>query len=419
METAGTQTDLTGLRVFISYPRGGLAHSWAQAIQQELEANGVAVAWRDEDAIAEGDQNWLKRIAEGLERCDVLAYVLTDERETSSWVTRELLTAQQKNKPIVTLRVEPVSLPHIIKETQPVEHWDDQADTLQRLADALFREWRKSLKYSTPQPQPQDVPSLLDSLQRQRELKWLDEIIYVDYSDRADLYTELEAEEQRSLSLERAMKSVRIETHAVLEAFGQQAITPDSQKQKTYADVLQAYRELQTRPVRRLAVLGDPGAGKTFSLERIALEYAKSAKDNPRPPFHCWCSWGVGRGMGSPWRPLSNRPWGIWAEDFAKLREQGRAILLLDAMNEIPPGQRRHKAQQIQHLAQDERFSSVLVSCRARDLSRLPAAIRYPHPAALDAQQNPRVPPAGAEPSPQPGCDRQGGCPFLADRGWQ
>jgi hypothetical protein len=60
---------------------------------------------------------------------------------------------------------------------------------------------------------------------------------------------------------------------------------------------------------------------------------------------------------------------------FAKLREQGRAILLLDAMNEIPPGQRRHKAEQIQHLAQDERFSSLLVSCRARDFEsdfRLP-----------------------------------------------
>ncbi len=52
---------------------------------------------------------------------------------------------------------------------------------------------------------------------------------------------------------------------------------------------------------------------------------------------------------------------------FTKIREQGRAVLLLDAMNEIPPGQRRPKAKQIQNLAQDERFSSVVVSCRVRD----------------------------------------------------
>jgi hypothetical protein len=46
--------DLTGLRVFISYPRGGYAHTWSEKVQQHLGKQGIA-AWRDERAIEEGD----------------------------------------------------------------------------------------------------------------------------------------------------------------------------------------------------------------------------------------------------------------------------------------------------------------------------------------------------------------------------
>jgi hypothetical protein len=38
-------------------------------------------------------------------------------------------------------------------------------------------------------------------------------------------------------------------------------------------------------------------------------------------------------------------------------------------MNEIPPGQRQFKASQIQRLAEDERFASVVVSCREKDFT--------------------------------------------------
>jgi hypothetical protein len=55
MDTPGTTTNLTRLRVFISYPRGGLAHTWAKLVQQDLEGRGAAIAWRDETAIEEGE----------------------------------------------------------------------------------------------------------------------------------------------------------------------------------------------------------------------------------------------------------------------------------------------------------------------------------------------------------------------------
>ena len=62
--------------------------------------------------------------------------------------------------------------------------------------------------------------------------------------------------------------------------------------------------------------------------------------------------------------PSSPATWSAWGAIFPALIEQHRAVLLLDAINEIPPGQRRHKADQILDLARDERLASVVVSCR-------------------------------------------------------
>lgn len=44
---------LHGLRIFISYPRGGHAHTWAERVHADLQARG-ADPWRDEVGIQEG-----------------------------------------------------------------------------------------------------------------------------------------------------------------------------------------------------------------------------------------------------------------------------------------------------------------------------------------------------------------------------
>ena len=53
--------------------------------------------------------------------------------------------------------------------------------------------------------------------------------------------------------------------------------------------------------------------------------------------------------------------------DVVALRDQGRAVLLLDGLNEIPPHERRLKAKEVREMAEDERYAAVLVSCRERD----------------------------------------------------
>jgi hypothetical protein len=171
------------------------------------------------------------------------------------------------------------------------------------------------------------------------------------------------------------MKTVRMDTDAILRAFNMDATAAERPEEKSYPDVLEAYRNLQHRPVRRLAVLGEPGAGKSFSLERIAVEYARRALGDPRAPLPLLVPLGFWTREVETLEDFIERQLGGLGRYFRALRDQQRAVLLLDAMNEIPPGQRKLKASQIQRVAQDERFASVVVSCREKDFEsgfRLP-----------------------------------------------
>ncbi len=53
--------DSLRLRIFISYPRYGAAHTWAAAVEAHLLREG-ARPWRDETGVLEGDPNWYARI---------------------------------------------------------------------------------------------------------------------------------------------------------------------------------------------------------------------------------------------------------------------------------------------------------------------------------------------------------------------
>ena len=109
-----------GTQIFVSYPRGGLGHTWAEKIQTYLEELGAEV-FRDEESIREGEQDWYQRIEEGINRADLLVCVIGDDSGRSDWQTREMLQAVEGGKLIVPLRIAEVSLPLYLKEKQPVE----------------------------------------------------------------------------------------------------------------------------------------------------------------------------------------------------------------------------------------------------------------------------------------------------------
>lgn len=361
-----TSPELTGYQIFVSYPRGGHAHAWANRIQAHFESLG-AVVWRDEASIDEGDPDWPGHIDRALRRTDLVLAVIGEDSSVCRWQQRELLLADKTNRAVLLLRIADVDLPFCVQEKQPVERRASDPATLDALADAA-----RTLLGGVNRTAPDEAVAAarIPVPQRRAELDYLDALVHNQFSDREARYVPLEGTERRSLSMERALKSVRIETHALWQAFGVGA-EPVREEARRYDDVLDAYRDLGTRSVRRLAVLGEPGAGKSFSLERIAVEYARAALasvDAPVPlliPLGRWTR----AEMSLPALIEHVLP-GVGGL-LARLLEQGRLVLLLDAVNEIPTGQRSRKAGQIKALAGDERIAAVIASCREKDFAEL------------------------------------------------
>lgn len=68
-------------RIFISYSRGGAAHTWAEAVQARLLLQG-ARPWRDETGVLEGDSDLYDRIESELHAADLLW------RPSSAWIPK-------------------------------------------------------------------------------------------------------------------------------------------------------------------------------------------------------------------------------------------------------------------------------------------------------------------------------------------
>jgi hypothetical protein len=358
--------ELQGLSVFISYPRGGHAHTWAERVQADLQARGAS-AWRDEHQVQEGDPSWYDRIRDALVAADAVVCIVDGHSEDCRWQKREALKADQLALPIVAFRTEAIGLPFYLAEQQPVELRDppDGRHALATLSGALLRlRARPCAPAVTPA-----LPDGADPAARRRETDWLHGLLHGELSDREERYVELAADLRQGREAERSLKGLRMPTSMVLKAFGMQAAEALHDEAEHLDDVLDALRRLSQRPaaVRRLAVLGEPGAGKSFSLERIACEAARRALRDPAAPLPLL----VRLGAWTREQPLhdfiAQQIAPLAGEDFARLRDAGRALLLLDAVNEIPPGQRLAKAKQIRQMAEDTRFAAVVISCRERD----------------------------------------------------
>ena len=365
---APSDPGLQGVVVFISYPRGGASHGWAERVHADLAARGARV-WRDEQRISEGDDDWYARIQQGLASAQVVACIVGADSEASRWQQREMLSADRLALPVVVFRTTPVALPTYVIEKQPVELRDAAAPQacLARLASALAAAWQQAATQpGVPQPLPGSAPAGLPAAQRQHELDYLNALLFGGLSDREARYQPLAGQERQGPSLARSHKGLRTELTVLFQAFHQPAQALHDQAPTPWADVLGAYRSLPGRRIRRLAVLGEPGAGKTFSLERIACHHARLAlasTDAPLPLLVRLGQWT----RETPLQAFIEGQLGALGPHFSALRDQGRAVQLLDGLNEIPPGQRQFKAAQMRQLAEDERFAAVVLSCRQTD----------------------------------------------------
>ena len=371
---ASPGASLSGLRVFVSYPRGGAAHTWAERVQAELETRGASV-WRDETGIPAGDGDWFARIHDGLQRAGLVVAVFGADSAACRWQQREMLQADEWGLPVVAATVGSARLPLYAKERQPVllRDGDAAAASLHALAAAVQRH--------APAPKPMAGTAASTTVppeQRRVEQAWLGSLLHRRLSHHEAVYEPLAARQQSATLAERLHKVVRFDTRMLLSAFGQapaaEGLAP-AEALPPFDDVLDAYRHLPHRQVPRLVVLGEPGAGKSFSLERIACDHARHALQSSTAPLPLLLRLGLWTRADEPFDAFAERQlehdddgtrtgMGRW---WAVLRDQRRAVLLLDGLNEIPAPQRADKAAQIRRACDDARWLAVVVSCRERD----------------------------------------------------
>jgi len=366
---------LHNVRVFVSYPRGGVTHTWAERVQAELSRRGANV-WRDTDGIADGDE-WYRRIVDALQLSDVVVGVFGPESDDSRWQRREVLYADRIGLIVVPVAVATDRLPLMAVDRQPVMLRDAgaAAPAYQSLARAVLEASKRGARlHQVPRVEAAgDAPS--DMARRREEVAWLNDQIHAALRGRDLQYEPLAAERSPASRGERMRHQLRFDPQVMIRMFGVVEGASAAETPVHYDDVLDAYRELPSQRDPRLAVLGEPGAGKTFSLQRIALSHARLALDSAALPLPIFVRLGLWTRADMPLLMFIEQQLGPLGRHLETWRDEGRALLLLDGLNEIPLPQRANKAREIRDLADDTRWPAVIVSCRERDYT---AGFRLP-----------------------------------------
>jgi formylglycine-generating enzyme required for sulfatase activity len=334
--------------VFISYARSDrlIADRLIAALQREGHH-----CWLDTSDIPGGDV-WIDAIADGIERAYAVVRLVSPASNASEWVRLECLHAKKRGKTIVPLLAGACELPWHMADLQPIPICNaDFADGVGRLLDSLP---------TPPAPLPSPLPALT---QREKEVAYLHRLELGELRH-TELYTPMAGVAQvitpvaPSASLPAiVMRSEFLHLH---HCFGAKKEAPS--KPRPFEDIVQAFVQ-----VRRAALLGEPGAGKTTTLWKLAHDAVESALADAAAPIPLLVSLGKWTGSGEELCAFLASQLGELGDHLDRLLATRRAVLLLDGLNEMPGAERAAKAKEVKTFVQQHRELAAMVTCRQLD----------------------------------------------------
>lgn len=383
------------IKVFISYSHDSDAHrERVLGLSERLRNDGIETTldrYVERGSPAEGWPRWMLNalgaatqvlcVCTGTYYRRFRGHEIPGKGKGVDWegavITQELYGARQVSRKFIPVLFDPTDELHIPEPLRSQTYYvlNNEA-SYQALYDALLNQSGVkpgAIGALRIKPRAIGQPLIFDT-QSPEITAYLNELIHNHYAKHEQRYVPLEAKQRHSSSLERAIATV-MDTDVILRDFNLEPTTYETAQETPFGDALEAYRALKNKPVRRLAVLGEPGAGKSFSLQRIALEYAQQALRDEAAPIPMLLPLGFWTQQDESLLEFIATQMGLLGNHFIALCDQRRALLMLDGLNEIPPGQRAAKIEQIKALARDERFVSIIVSCREKDFTgdcRLP-----------------------------------------------
>ena len=242
---------------------------------------------------------------------------------------------------------------------------DQGRHSLARLLEVI----REDYLGANPHPDYTDLPRLLNRLcalpSREDEHAYLDRLL-ADIQRKAMLYAPLSGIARIKARADGGPLRGAWDDLAPLRHLRRPSATQQLAESRDFDDILTAFGQ-----VKRAALLGRPGAGKTTTLRKLAADLAQRAKDDAGAPLPLPLLVSLGAWTGEEALPtfLANHLPEIGLAVNA-LSDAKRAVLLLDGLNEIPTQQRQAKAHQVRALIDKLEKGApvyVYVSCRADD----------------------------------------------------
>lgn len=338
--------------VFISYSRED--SKFVQKLDHDLRQRGVTT-WLDQHSM-QGSEQWYQALVRGIEQAYAMLVVVTPNADHSRWVLRETLYADQVGVTRIPLLPRPHQVPLHIIEMPAVElHLDYKGGMKQLLIELKRLSQQRRVM-------PMGKTGSFANLTRR----------YLDYQ-----LTERRAEVLEALYVNLAAlpQPARMGTLDPLDNSTRQGfrrlkmeIVPGERFDEPGRDIMDAREALREMP--RVVLLGEPGAGKTTTINQMAVDLSREAlapdAEDARLPVFVPLREFKGD-QGQTLRQFVQEQLGVLRDHFEDLLTARSLVFLFDALNEM-----RRKSEDGRNLLKELRdflneAPNWVLSCRLRD----------------------------------------------------